>query len=132
MMTGTKLHTPVISNADRQGELAPPAQREETCTMRTIRWRASRGGVMLAVAALVAGSGLLATTAFSATSAAQTPGCAPDTTVQTTNGPVCGIVDNGVSEWLGIPCPGRARSKQPTSAVNASSRAARGARTACT
>lgn len=71
--------------------------------MRTIRWRARRGGVMLAVAALVAGSGLLATTVFSATSAAQTPDCAPDTTVQTTNGPVCGIVDNGVSQWLGIP-----------------------------
>jgi para-nitrobenzyl esterase len=71
--------------------------------MRMIRWRVRRRGVLLAVAALVAGSGLLATAAFSATPADQTIGCAPDTTVQTTNGPVCGIVVGGVREWLGIP-----------------------------
>jgi para-nitrobenzyl esterase len=36
---------------------------------------------------------------------AQQPACAAGTTVQTTTGPVCGIVNagNGVSEWLGIP-----------------------------
>src|SRR6266511_4205554 len=58
--------------------------------MRMIRWRVRRSGVLLAVAALVAGSGLLATAAFSAAPTDQTSGCAPDTTVQTTNGPVCG------------------------------------------
>ena len=36
---------------------------------------------------------------------AQQPACAAGTTVQTSYGPVCGIVNssNGVSEWLGIP-----------------------------
>ncbi|HZD01703.1 MAG TPA: carboxylesterase family protein [Actinomycetes bacterium] len=71
--------------------------------MSTIRRRIRGHGVLLAVAALVAGSGLLATAAFSATPTGQTSGCAPDTTVQTANGPVCGIVVGGVREWLGIP-----------------------------
>jgi para-nitrobenzyl esterase len=31
------------------------------------------------------------------------PACAAGTVVQTTSGPVCGIVVNGVTEWLGIP-----------------------------
>ena len=71
--------------------------------MRRIRCRVRPSGVLLTVAALVAGSGLLATVVFSATATGQTSGCAPDTTVQTTNGPVCGIVVGGVGEWLGIP-----------------------------
>jgi len=29
--------------------------------------------------------------------------CAAGTTVATTAGPVCGIVVNGINEWLGIP-----------------------------
>lgn len=39
----------------------------------------------------------------SAPSAPQAPSCAANTTVSTADGPVCGIVSNGVSEWLGIP-----------------------------
>src|SRR6266542_6711605 len=104
----------------RRRAWALPAQREGICTMRMIRWRVRRSGVLLAVAALVAGSGLLATAAFSAAPTDQTSGCAPDTTVQTTNGPVCGIVVGGVREWLGIPyaahrlvtCGGRLHSHQ--------------------
>jgi para-nitrobenzyl esterase len=34
---------------------------------------------------------------------AQAPACAAGTNVQTSTGPVCGIVANGVSEWLGVP-----------------------------
>src|SRR5262245_42025578 len=41
--------------------------------------------------------------ALSVHSAAAAPACASDTTVQTASGPVCGIVADGVNEWLGIP-----------------------------
>jgi para-nitrobenzyl esterase len=36
-------------------------------------------------------------------SAVAAPACDAGTVVQTTSGPVCGIVVNGVTEWLGIP-----------------------------
>src|SRR6266508_4983005 len=109
---------PVISKAG--GELGTTGPERGDLHMRMIRWRVRRSGVLLAVAALVAGSGLLATAAFSAAPTDQTSGCAPDTTVQTTNGPVCGIVVGGVREWLGIPyaahrlvtCGGRLHSHQ--------------------
>ena len=41
--------------------------------------------------------------AESAASAQSADACAPGTEVQTTTGPVCGVVSNGVTEWLGIP-----------------------------
>jgi para-nitrobenzyl esterase len=44
-----------------------------------------------------------ATLALTATSASAQPACANGTTVMTSDGPVCGILFNGVNEWLGIP-----------------------------
>jgi para-nitrobenzyl esterase len=41
--------------------------------------------------------------ALTASSASAAPACAAGTTVVTSSGPVCGIVVNGVNEWLGIP-----------------------------
>jgi para-nitrobenzyl esterase len=41
--------------------------------------------------------------ALSPSSAAAAPACVDGTTVQTSTGPVCGIVVKGVNEWLGIP-----------------------------
>jgi para-nitrobenzyl esterase len=38
-----------------------------------------------------------------ARSASPAVACAANTTVRTTDGPVCGTVSNGVNEWLGIP-----------------------------
>ena len=63
--------------------------------MRSIFRQALLGCAMLATAALVV--------ATSKGSAAAVP-CDPSTpVVQTSTGPVCGIVVNGVNEWLGIP-----------------------------
>jgi para-nitrobenzyl esterase len=61
--------------------------------------------VVTAAAALGLALGTLATVQASAapSSAAQAVACASGTTVNTTNGPVCGIVSNSVTEWLGIP-----------------------------
>jgi para-nitrobenzyl esterase len=50
--------------------------------------------------------GMLAAIALSVAtpqSAAAAPACVAGTVVNTTTGPVCGIVVNGVTEWLGIP-----------------------------
>ena len=44
-----------------------------------------------------------AAVALAATGASAAPACADGTTVMTANGAVCGIVVNGVNEWLGIP-----------------------------
>jgi para-nitrobenzyl esterase len=38
-----------------------------------------------------------------ASAAGDPPACAPDTTVSTNSGPVCGILQNGDYQWLGIP-----------------------------
>jgi para-nitrobenzyl esterase len=61
--------------------------------------------IVCAVAALGLGVGTAASVQASpsAGTAAQTVACAADTNVNTADGPVCGIVDNGVDEWLGIP-----------------------------
>jgi para-nitrobenzyl esterase len=58
--------------------------------------------------AVVAGVTLLAVAAVAATvaasrTAAAAPDCTAGTDVQTNSGPVCGLVVNGVGEWLGIP-----------------------------
>jgi para-nitrobenzyl esterase len=45
----------------------------------------------------------LAATAASAASAAAAPSCAPVTTVSTKSGPVCGVLQDGDYQWLGIP-----------------------------
>jgi para-nitrobenzyl esterase len=45
----------------------------------------------------------LAAIALATTSASAAPACAAGTTVPTSSGSVCGIVVNGVNEWLGIP-----------------------------
>jgi len=62
--------------------------------------RLASSSVVLAL--IAAGWVAIAATGSAATSAAQT-GCAPGTTVSTTNGPVCGITVGSVDEWLGIP-----------------------------
>ncbi|HZD01949.1 MAG TPA: carboxylesterase family protein, partial [Actinomycetes bacterium] len=67
-----------------------------------LRSPSRRGRIMLLAAAVLTGLGMLAGTAVSV-SANSAIACTAGTTVQTTNGPVCGIVDNGVSQWLGIP-----------------------------
>src|SRR5580693_8487275 len=61
--------------------------------------------IVCAVAALGLGVGTAASVQASpsAGTAAQTVACAAGTNVNTADGPVCGIVDNGVDEWLGIP-----------------------------
>lgn len=61
--------------------------------------------VVTAAAALGLALGTLATVQASAapSSTAQAVACTSGTTVNTTNGPVCGIASNGVTEWLGIP-----------------------------
>jgi para-nitrobenzyl esterase len=73
--------------------------------MRSILRQVLLSGVMLVTASLVVASGLAANAAAitSKRSAAPAASCAAGTVVQTTTGPVCGIVVNGDSEWLGIP-----------------------------
>lgn len=53
--------------------------------------------VSIAAATCAAAVGLPASRASAA------PACAAGTTVMTSSGPVCGIVVNGVNEWLGMP-----------------------------
>jgi para-nitrobenzyl esterase len=65
------------------------------------RIRRALGGFTAALA-VVAVSGAVIASATSG-SAAQVPECAAGTNVQTSSGPVCGTVANGVGEWLGIP-----------------------------
>jgi para-nitrobenzyl esterase len=48
-------------------------------------------------------AGALLAALLAAKPAAAAPACAAGTTVMTASGPVCGIVVNGVNEWLGIP-----------------------------
>jgi para-nitrobenzyl esterase len=45
----------------------------------------------------------LGTLGISQGASAAAPDCAADTTVQTTTGPVCGVVMNDVNVWMGIP-----------------------------
>ena len=75
--------------------------------MKLLRLRSTLVGSLLAVATVTVGIIAIASAGPSARSAtAAVPvavSCAPGTDVQTTNGPVCGIVPNGVNEWLGIP-----------------------------
>jgi para-nitrobenzyl esterase len=61
--------------------------------------------VVTAAAALALSLGVLATVQASASPSgpSQAAACASGTNVTTADGPVCGIVSNGVSEWLGIP-----------------------------
>src|SRR5260370_35151229 len=73
--------------------------------MRAILRQVLLSGVMLVTAVLVVASGVAANAAAhtSKSAAAAAVPCAAGTLVQTTTGPVCGIVANGDSEWLGIP-----------------------------
>jgi len=59
---------------------------------RSIFRQARLGALILAVAF-----------ALSIRPAAAAPTCAAGTTVQTATGPVCGVVDDGINKWLGIP-----------------------------
>ena len=74
--------------------------------MRSIRFRPRRyrwlGAVATAVI-LAVGTGTAVQASTSASHAPSQVACAAGTNVQTTTGPVCGIVVNGVNEWLGIP-----------------------------
>src|ERR1700680_3049913 len=65
------------------------------------RYRAISAALAAGVLAIGAGAGVQASA--SASSASSQDSCAVGTNVQTSTGPVCGIVDNGVSEWLAIP-----------------------------
>ncbi|HWG63800.1 MAG TPA: carboxylesterase family protein, partial [Streptosporangiaceae bacterium] len=74
--------------------------------MRPIRsllrkYRAISAVLAAGVLAVGVGAGVQAST--SASSASSQDSCAAGTNLQTSTGPVCGIVNNGVSEWLGIP-----------------------------
>jgi para-nitrobenzyl esterase len=73
--------------------------------MRSIR-ASGRGPALpravITGAALLAAIAVVAASASSRSAAAPT-GCMPGTDVQTGAGPVCGVVVNGVQEWLGIP-----------------------------
>jgi carboxylesterase type B len=69
-------------------------------------YRGRTQGVVACTAILALGvaSFMAATSgATGAPAASSPPACATGTTVQTSSGPVCGIVTNGVTEWLGIP-----------------------------
>lgn len=72
--------------------------------MRSIRRRYRALGAAIAAAALVGGVGV-AVQAVQADPAgpAAAVACSGGTTVQTNDGPVCGVMTNGVTEWLGIP-----------------------------
>ncbi|MDT4958991.1 MAG: para-nitrobenzyl esterase, partial [Pseudonocardiales bacterium] len=65
------------------------------------RYWAVSAALAAGVLAIGAGAGVQASA--SASSASSQDSCAVGTNLQTSAGPVCGIVDNGVSEWLGIP-----------------------------
>lgn len=72
-------------------------------SIQSILRRSRLLGAVLAVVTLVAGTGAAAVSATSKSPAASAVSCAAGTLVQTTTGPVCGIVVNGDREWLGIP-----------------------------
>jgi para-nitrobenzyl esterase len=57
----------------------------------------------MAAVALSLGTGGAVQATTSADARPSTVGCASGTNVQTADGPVCGIVVNGVRQWLGIP-----------------------------
>ena len=74
--------------------------------MRLLRLRSPLAGALALAGVLGVGALLLLTvdpTAGSAAPASSALACASGTTVQTADGPVCGITVNGVNEWLGIP-----------------------------
>src|SRR5215469_5765140 len=70
-------------------------------SIQSILRRYALPGVAAVALALGTGGAVQATT--SASAQPSTAGCAPGTNVATADGPVCGTVVNGVSEWLGIP-----------------------------
>lgn len=75
--------------------------------MKSLAWvnsgrrRAAALSVCVILAGIAAAVALASSPAHAVTS--DPPSCAAGTTVQTADGPVCGIVNNGVDEWLGIP-----------------------------
>ena len=75
--------------------------------MRLFRLRFRLFGSVFAAAAVTVGIIAIASAGPSVKPAsAQVLSCAPGTTVQTADGPVCGITSTtaaGVNEWLGIP-----------------------------
>jgi para-nitrobenzyl esterase len=71
--------------------------------MRSIRAIPRRYQLLSAVAAVVILAAGTGTAVQAASSAPAGAACAAGTDVRTTTGPVCGIVDNNVNEWLGIP-----------------------------
>src|SRR6266571_1241491 len=101
------------------------AKCRKVCGMRLIPsplWRPRLVGAVAAAVILMVGTGTVVQATTSAKSAlSQAPACAPGTDVQTTTGPVCGIITNGSGlppptspssgygvvsgdrEWLGIP-----------------------------
>ena len=60
-------------------------------------------GAVASAVALAAGTGAAVQASTSARAAPSQVACAAGTTVQTNTGPVCGVVANGLQEWLGIP-----------------------------
>jgi para-nitrobenzyl esterase len=65
-----------------------------------VRWI----GPTAALAALVAVAAVIASAGVGARAArADTPTCAPGTTVSIDSGPICGMTVNGTNEWFGIP-----------------------------
>ena len=75
--------------------------------MKSLAWvnsgrrRAAALSVCVILAGIAAAVALASSPAHAVTS--DPPSCAAGTTVNTEDGSVCGIVNNGVDEWLGIP-----------------------------
>jgi para-nitrobenzyl esterase len=67
---------------------------QEEAMARSIFQDALLAGVMLTAVTLAVST---------STGAVAAPACAAGTVVNTSSGPVCGIVVNGITEWLGIP-----------------------------
>src|SRR5215469_6632887 len=60
-------------------------------------------GIAVSALALALGTAAAVRAGTSATAQPSVTACASGTTVQTADGPVCGTVASGGSEWLGIP-----------------------------
>jgi para-nitrobenzyl esterase len=72
--------------------------------MKLLRLRSPVVGVVFVATVLsVSAVVLFASSARPASAAPTAVSCASGSTVQTNSGPVCGIVTNGVEQWLGIP-----------------------------
>jgi para-nitrobenzyl esterase len=75
--------------------------------MKSFAWTSVDRRKIFAVSVCLIVAGIAVAAAFAPSPARAVPtaalSCAAGTTIKTADGPVCGIVTNGVDEWLGIP-----------------------------